>query len=169
VKNGLYVVMGVAGSGKSVIGATLARSLNVAFIEGDDLHSAANVARMASGIPLTDDDRRDWLAALAEQIRQAKNAGVGLVVTCSALRRSYRDVLRGAASDVRFIFLDGPRALIAQRLQNRIGHYMPPSLLDSQFATLEVPMADERVWKFAIASSPEQIVAEILARVANDT
>jgi gluconokinase len=169
VKNGLYVVMGVAGSGKSVIGATLARSLNVAFIEGDDLHSAANVARMASGIPLTDDDRRDWLAALAEQIRQAKNAGVGLVVTCSALRRSYRDVLRGAASDVRFIFLDGPRALIAQRLQNRTGHYMPPSLLDSQFATLEVPMADERVWKFDIASSPEQIVAEILARVANDT
>jgi gluconokinase len=169
VKNGLYVVMGVAGSGKSLIGAALARSLNVAFIEGDDLHSAANVARMASGIPLTDEDRRDWLAALAERIRQAKKAGVGLVVTCSALRRSYRDVLRGAASDVRFIFLDGPRVLIAQRLKNRTGHYMPPSLLDSQFATLEVPMIDERVWKLDIASSPEQIVAEILARVANDT
>jgi gluconokinase len=160
--------MGVAGSGKSLIGAALARALNVAFIEGDDLHSAANVARMASGIPLTDDDRRDWLAALAERIRQAKNAGVGLVVSCSALKRSYRDVLRGAARDVRFIFLDGSRALIAERLENRTGHYMPPSLLDSQFATLEEPMADERFWKLDIAKTPAQIVAEILARVAND-
>lgn len=168
MKNGLYVVMGVAGSGKSVIGATLARSLNVAFIEGDDLHSAANVARMASGIPLTDEDRRDWLAALAEEIRQAKNAGVGLVVTCSALKRSYRDVLRGAASDLQFIFLDGPRALIAERLKHRTGHYMPASLLDSQFATLEEPMADERVWKFDIAKSPAAIVTEILGLVAND-
>jgi gluconokinase len=160
--------MGVAGSGKSLIGAALARALNVAFIEGDDLHSAANVARMASGIPLTDDDRRDWLAALAERIRQAENAGVGLVVSCSALKRSYRDVLRGAARDVRFIFLDGSRALIAERLENRTGHYMPPSLLDSQFATLEEPMADERFWKLDIAKTPAQIVAEILARVAND-
>jgi gluconokinase len=169
VKNDLYVVMGVAGSGKSVIGATLARSLNVAFIEGDDLHSAANVARMGSGIPLTDDDRRDWLAALAERIREAKTAGVGVVVTCSALKNSYRDVLRCAASDVQFIFLDGPRALIAERLKNRTGHYMPLSLLDSQFATLEVPKVDEHVWKFDIAKSPEQIVAGILTRVANDT
>jgi gluconokinase len=168
VKNGLYVVMGVAGSGKSLIGAALARSLNVTFIEGDDLHSATNVARMASGIPLTDDDRADWLAALAARIHQAKDAGVGLVVSCSALKRSYRDVLRGAARDLQFIFLDGPRTLIAQRLKNRKGHYMPPSLLDSQFATLEEPMADEHVWKIDIAKSPEQIVAEIRTRVAND-
>ena len=161
--------MGVAGSGKSVIGAALARSLNVAFVEGDHLHSAANVARMASGIPLTDADRAGWLEALAQRIRQAKNTGIGLVVTCSALKRSYRDVLRGAASDVRFIFLDGPRALIAERLENRTGHYMPPSLLDSQFATLEEPMADERVWKLDIAKSPDEVVSEILARVANDT
>jgi gluconokinase len=166
VKNGIYVVMGVAGSGKSLIGAALARSLNVSFVEGDDLHSAANVARMAAGIPLTDDDRADWLAALAARIHEAKKDGAGLVVTCSALKRTYRDVLRGGAADVRFIFLDGPRALIAQRLKNRTGHYMPPSLLDSQFATLEEPTADEHIWKFDISKSPEQLVSEILERVA---
>jgi gluconokinase len=166
VHNGIYVVMGVSGSGKSVIGATLARSLNVSFVEGDDLHSGANVARMASGIPLTDDDRADWLAALAARIHQAKEADVGLVVTCSALKRSYRDVLRSGAADLRFVFLDGPRALIAERLANRTGHYMPPSLLDSQFATLEEPTTDEQVWKLDISKSPEQLVAEILARAA---
>jgi gluconokinase len=166
VHNGIYVVMGVSGSGKSVIGAALARSLNVSFVEGDDLHSGANVARMASGIPLTDDDRADWLAALAARIHQAKEAGVGLVVTCSALKRSYRNILRGGAPDLRFVFLDGPRALIAERLANRTGHYMPPSLLDSQFATLEEPTTDEQVWKLDISKSPDELVADILARAA---
>src|SRR4051794_15601328 len=107
--------MGVAGSGKSVIGAALARSLDLEFVEGDNFHSAANVESMAAGIPLTDEDRATWLAALAVRIRQAKQAGVGLVVTCSALKKSYRDVLRSAASDMRFIFLKGPRQLLEKR------------------------------------------------------
>ena len=100
---------------------------------------------MASGIPLTDDDRADWLRALANRIREAKDAGTGLVLTCSALKRSYRDVLRAAAPELRFVFLTGLRALIADRLAVRRGHFMPASLLDSQLATLEEPASDEHV------------------------
>jgi gluconokinase len=156
--------MGVSGSGKSLIGAAFARALNVAFVEGDAYHPAENVARMAAGIPLTDDDRAGWLRALAARIREARDAGTGLVVTCSALKRSYRNVLRGDADKVRFIFLKGPRTLIAERLAGRSGHFMPPSLLDSQFATLEEPTPDERVWECDIAQSPEGIVADLVTR-----
>jgi gluconokinase len=166
VKNGIYVVMGVASSGKSVIGAALARSLDVEFVEGDNFHSAANVERMAAGIPLTDDDRANWLAALADRMHTAKQAGVGLVVTCSALKRSYRDVLRSAASDPQFIFLNGPRELLRQRMANRTGHYMPASLLDSQLATLEEPTADENAWVCDIAKSPDQLLAELVTRIS---
>ncbi len=158
--------MGVAGSGKSRIGAAFARSLNLEFVEGDDFHSPANVARMAAGIPLTDADRADWLAALADRIRQAREARTGIVVACSALKRSYRDVLRGEARDVRFIFLNGPRSVIAQRLMNRVGHYMPPSLLDSQLATLEKPTPDERVWICDITKSPAELVADLVERAS---
>jgi gluconokinase len=166
VKNGIYVVMGVAGSGKTLIGAALARALNVEFVEGDDFHPVANVERMASGISLTDDDRAGWLAALARQIRRAKQRGVGLVVACSALRRSYRDVLRGGAGDLQFVFLEGDPGLIAERLLNRTGHYMPPSLLASQLTTLEQPAADEGAWVCDITKSPEELVAELVARAS---
>ena len=166
MKNGIYVVMGVAGSGKSVIGAALARSLDVEFVEGDNFHSTANVERMAAGIPLTDEDRATWLAALSDRIRQAKQTGVGLVVTCSALKRSYRDVLRRAASDIQFIFLRGTRELLEQRIANRTGHYMPASLLDSQLATLEEPAADENVWVCDIAKSPDQLLTELVTRIS---
>jgi gluconokinase len=162
VHNGLYAVMGVAGSGKSLIGAALAHALEIEFVEGDDFHSARNITRMASGIPLTDVDRADWLNALAKRISGARKAGNGLVVACSALKRSYRDILRRDSPELRFIFLNGSRELIATRLAGRGGHFMPPTLLDSQFATLEVPSADERAWVCDIDNSPDSIVANLV-------
>lgn len=159
--------MGVAGSGKSTIGAMFARALHLAFLEGDDLHPAQNVERMAAGIPLTDDDRRPWLLAIAGQLRDAQRAGMGLVVACSALKRSYRDLLRSVgAADVRFVYLTGTRALLAERLANRRGHYMPAALLDSQLATLEEPAADEHAWVCDISQPPEAVVADLVKRAA---
>jgi gluconokinase len=162
----LFVVMGVAGSGKSVIGAALANSLGVDFVDGDDYHSAANIGRMASGTPLTDDDRAAWLGTLGAIIRDAKDSGAGIVVACSALRRRYRDILRTGAPELQFIFLRGAPTLIAKRLADRGGHFMPPSLLDSQLATLEEPTPDESAWVCDIRKSPEEIVAEIVARTS---
>ena len=159
-------MMGVSGSGKSLISAAFARALGVDFVEGDDYHSAANVARMASGIPLTDDDRAEWLRSLAARIRKAKDSGTGLVVSSSALKHSYRDVLRGAADELQFVYLQGSPALLTERLTGRRGHYMPPSLLDSQLATLEEPSADEKVWVCDIMESPEDIVATLIARAS---
>jgi gluconokinase len=166
VHRGLYVVMGVAGSGKSTIGAAFARALDIPFVEGDEFHPADNVARMTAGIPLTDDDRRGWLELLAERLGEAQDAGTGLVVSCSALRRSYRDVLRARAGGVQLILLRGPRALIAARLASRRGHYMPGSLLDSQFATLEEPSADEGAWVCDLRDSPGDLVAALVARAS---
>ena len=162
MSNGLYVVMGVSGSGKSLIGAALARALGVEFVEGDRYHSAENVERMSRGVPLTDDDRAQWLRSLAARIREARDAGAGLVMSCSALKRSYRDILRAEASDVRFVFLKGDRALIGERLATRRGHFMPPSLLDSQLATLEEPSPDEKAWVCDIRKSPQDIVAALV-------
>jgi gluconokinase len=166
VKSGLYVIMGVAGSGKSTVGAAVARALGVDFVEGDEYHPAENVERMARGTPLTDDDRWGWLRALAARIREAKDAGTGLVMTCSALKRSYRDVLRSGADDLQFVFLRGSRALIAERLAGRRGHFMPPSLLDSQLATLEEPTPDEDAWVCDIRQSPHELVTAIVARAS---
>jgi gluconokinase len=164
VKNGLYVVMGVAGSGKSVIGSRFAQALGVEFVEGDDFHSARNIERMAAGIPLTDADRADWLQALAFRLRVSHNAGDGVVIACSALKRSYRDVLRGGAGDARFVFLDGSRELIARRLADRGGHFMRPAMLDSQLEILEPPGADEDAWVCDIRESPQEIVADLVSR-----
>ncbi len=154
--------MGVAGSGKSVIGAALAVALGIEFVEGDQYHSAENVERMSRGIPLTDDDRAVWLRSLAARIRDAKEAGTGLVISCSALKRSYRDILRSEASDLRFVFLKGERALIAERIATRRGHFMPPSLLDSQLDTLEEPSPDEKAWVCDIRNSPQDLVAALV-------
>jgi gluconokinase len=165
VNRAIYVVMGVSGSGKSVVGASLARALGVEFVDGDDYHPAENVKLMAAGIALTDSDRAAWLNALADRMAEARDAGVGLVVACSALKRSYRDILRAAAPDLKLVFLDGPRELIAERLQGRSGHYMPASLLDSQLATLEEPSVDEHAWVTDITQSPRDIVDHLLARV----
>ena len=154
--------MGVAGSGKSLIGAALAYALGIEFVEGDEFHSAENVERMSRGIALTDDDRARWLRSLATRIREAKEAGIGLVISCSALKRSYRDILRAGATDLRFVFLKGDRALIAKRLAGRRGHFMPPSLLDSQFATIEEPSPDENAWVCDIRKSPQELVAALV-------
>jgi len=167
VHTGLYVIMGVAGSGKTTIGARLARALDIAFVEGDELHPAENVRRMAAGIPLTDDDRRPWLLAIAARLREAKRAGAGLVVSCSALKRSYRDLLRaGAQAEVQFVYLKGSPALIAERMAQRRGHFMPPALLQSQFATLEEPAAAEHAWVCEIRQPPDAIVAALVERAA---
>ena len=167
VHTGLYVMMGVCGSGKSLIGAELARALDIEFVEGDDLHPPDNVERMAAGIPLTDAHRHGWLREIATRLREAKRTGVGLVVACSALKRSYRDLLRsGGAVDVRFVYLAGSRALLADRLAQRRGHFMPLTLLDSQLAILEEPSRDERAWVCDIRGTPQAIVADLLTRAA---
>jgi gluconokinase len=159
---GRFVVMGVSGSGKSLIGGLFARALGVEFIEGDDYHSPENVARMSAGLPLTDEQRQAWLAAIAARLDAAR--GAGIVVSCSALKRAYRDVLRGGAADVRFVYLEGTRALLEERLAGRRGHFMPSSLLDSQLATLEPPSPDEQAWVCDIREAPEVIVAGLAAR-----
>ena len=158
--------MGVAGAGKTLIGSRLARTLDITFVEGDDYHPPANVALMSAGIPLTDTDRLPWLTALAARIAAARQANAGLVVASSALKRSYRDLLRTADPDLCFIHLTGRHALIAERLSHRSGHYMPPALLDSQFATLEPPSPEEHAWTFDAADSAAAIVTAVVARLS---
>ena len=163
-----WVVMGVSGCGKSTIGQQLADACAYAFVEGDDFHPTANVDKMSAGQPLDDEDRRDWLRALRDRIRDARDHGLGLVVSCSALKRSYRDLLREADPALRFVHLDGPRALIAERLSARRNHYMPPQLLDSQLATLEPLGGEEHGLRVDIRASPAQLVASILASKGDD-
>jgi carbohydrate kinase (thermoresistant glucokinase family) len=153
------VVMGVSGCGKSTLGRALAQHLGVPFVEGDELHPPHNVALMAAGTPLTDEDRRDWLQALAAQLRNT--AGSGAVLACSALKRSYRDQLRAAAPDLRLVHLHGPEPLLAERLRARSGHYMPPSLLPSQLQTLELPAADEHALILPITDTTEALVRSV--------
>ncbi|HVH08175.1 MAG TPA: gluconokinase [Gemmatimonadales bacterium] len=159
-------VMGVSGAGKTLVGERLARALGVPFLEGDDLHPLHNVERMAQGIPLTDEDRQGWLAVIAARLAEARRTGTGLVVSCSALKRAYRDILRTADTGLRFVHLTGDPALIAERLSHREAHFMPAALLDSQLATLEAPTPEEQAWSFDLADPPDAIVAEIVARLA---
>jgi carbohydrate kinase (thermoresistant glucokinase family) len=154
------VIMGVSGCGKSTVGARLAQRLGVPFLEGDALHPPHNVALMAAGTPLTDTDRADWLDAIAARLT-ALQAHEGLVVSCSALKRSYRDRLRAATPELHFVHLQGDRALLASRMGQRQGHYMPPALLASQLDTLEIPTADEAALSLDIAAPAEELVAQI--------
>ena len=163
------VVMGVSGCGKSSVGRRLARALGLDFIEGDELHPPHNVALMAAGTALTDHDRADWLAEIAARLGAAHTAGRGLVVACSALKRSYRDVLRAPCPGLRFIHLHGTPELLRQRVKARTGHYMPPSLLDSQLATLEPPGTDEDALAFDITRPSNQVAAAVLARLQQTT
>ena len=153
---GTAVVMGVASCGKTSVGELLAEKLNAHFIEGDRLHSAANVAKMSAGNPLTDDDRWPWLAAIGQSLA-GREACVG---SCSALKRAYREAIAKAAQrKVYFIYLIGSRELLQERINARQGHFMPPSLLDSQLRTLEEPAADELALKLDIAE-PVDVLAE---------
>lgn len=158
----VIVVMGVSGSGKTTIAARLAERLGWQFAEADTFHSAANVAKMRGGTPLTDEDRRPWLEAIAAWIDARRAAGEPGVVTCSALKRRYRDVLIGERADVRLVYLKGSYDLIAPRMATRSGHYMPVALLQSQFDALEEPQADENAIVVSSESRPDDIVEEVL-------
>jgi gluconokinase len=155
------VIMGVSGCGKSTVGEGLAKALHLPFLEGDSLHPPRNVALMAAGTPLTDEDRAGWLDTIAARLAALPD-DEGLVVSCSALKRAYRDRLRRAAPDVRFVHLHGTPVLLAQRLQQRQHLYMPPTLLDSQLATLEMPTADEHVIALNIADPVPQLLQQTL-------
>ena len=157
--------MGVSGSGKSSIAAALADRLGWSFEDGDRFHPASNVAKMHAGHPLTDEDRWPWLRAIADEIERVCKASGHVVIACSALKRAYRDVLLRGRDDVRFVFLDGSQALIANRLAQRKGHFMPPGLLDSQFKTLEPPQADERPLTVSIDAPVETIVNNIVVQL----
>lgn len=156
------LVMGVSGAGKSSVGAGLALALGIDFVDGDDLHPPENIAKMTRGQPLTDEDRHPWLDRVAAVLAGGA-CGAGRVVACSALRRQYRDRIRAGVPGVRFVFLDGHAELISRRQAARRGHFMPPGLLSSQFATLERPGADETdVIPVAITTSVGAIVQEAL-------
>jgi len=157
----VLVLMGVSGCGKSTVAALLAGQLGWAFEEGDALHPPANVAKMAAGHPLTDDDRWPWLELVAEWIEHQLDSGESGIVTCSSLKRSYRDLLNRRGSGVVFVYLAGDKATIAARLAVRHGHFMPSSLLDSQFADLEEPAADEPALRVDVGAAPEVIAEEI--------
>lgn len=161
-----YVVMGVSGCGKTSIGMVFAQSIGASFIDGDDLHPPKNVAKMARGDALDDNDRRPWLADVARKLRTAEGQ---VVIGCSALKRRYRDWIReGAAAPVTFLYLSGSRDLIARRMAERKDHFMPLSLLDSQFAALEPPGADEDAVTVDIGQAPDCIVAALLAATKKD-
>jgi len=159
----VLVVMGVSGSGKTTVAEPLAEKLGWTFQEGDALHPAANIAKMKAGIPLDDADRAPWLAAIGTWMDGQIAQGMGGVVTCSALKRAYRDLLRAGRPLVRFVYLEGSEGLIAHRLAARSGHFMPPSLLASQFAALEPPAQEEH----AIVVNIDQPVAAQVDRIFN--
>ncbi|SDG43657.1 MULTISPECIES: gluconokinase [unclassified Duganella] len=164
MQNTRWVVMGVSGCGKSTVGQALALANGVPFIEGDQYHPEANVAKMSAGLPLNDGDRAGWLEALQTQISAARHRGEGLVVSCSALKRRYRDLLRQGDPALRFVHLNGAQALIAARMQSRVGHYMPTSLLDSQFRDLEPLQPDETGITLDIDLPPADLLKEIQGR-----
>ena len=156
------VLMGVSGSGKSTIADRLAARLDWRFEDGDGFHPPGNVAKMSAGQPLTDDDRRPWLQAIADEIDRVSRQGERLVVACSALKRSYRDILSHGRKDIRFVFLNGSYELIAGRLAARKGHFMHPGLLASQFKTLEPPDTSEHPVTVSIDAPVETIVDDII-------
>jgi gluconokinase len=160
--------MGVSGSGKSTISDALAKELGWRYEDGDKFHPASNVAKMRAGHPLTDEDRRPWLQAIADEIDRSCKRGERVVIACSALKRAYRDILVHRRNDVRIVFLDGTEALIAGRLATRKGHFMPPGLLSSQFKTLEPPAVEERPLTVSIDATVEAIVDDIIRQLTLD-
>lgn len=160
------VIMGVTGSGKTTIGSLLANRTGWEYEDADWFHPPENIAKMKQGQPLTDDDRWPWLHAIARWIKSNHTDNRHGIVACSGLKRAYREILVGDLGDaVRFIYLEGSRALIGERLSMRHNHFMPPSLLDSQFETLEVPEVDENVITISVDAHPRDIVVQILERL----
>jgi gluconokinase/shikimate kinase len=162
----VLVIMGVSGSGKSTGAGLVAGRLGWDLAEGDDLHPASNVAKMQAGEPLTDEDRWPWLETIADWIRAHADAGTPGVVTCSALKKRYRDVLRG--ENVVFVFLQGSKDRISDRLASRHGHFMPPALLESQFDALEAPTEDENHIALCVSATPSEEAQEIIDRLHLD-
>ncbi|NIF44564.1 gluconokinase [Burkholderia sp. Tr-862] len=160
----ILIAMGVSGAGKSRIGEMLAERLSCSYTDGDTFHSAANKEKMHHGIPLTDDDRWPWLRTIRAAIEEKQRAGETAVFTCSSLKRSYRDVLRGTDTDVRFVYLKGSFEVLQERLKSRTGHFFDPSLLKSQLDTLEEPGPDEAI-EVSIELTPEQIVNEVMVKI----
>ncbi|MFK0689273.1 gluconokinase [Mesorhizobium sp. IMUNJ 23033] len=159
----LIVVMGVSGCGKTSVGIDIAARLGFSFVEGDTLHPRGNVEKMSLGIPLSDDDRWPWLDLVGAALRLAHEEGSGLVVSCSALKKSYRDRLRHAAGGpVFFVFLQGSRSVLQARMADRRGHFFPPALLDSQLAALENPAGEELVVTVDIDAPVDRIVDRAL-------
>ena len=156
------VVMGVSGSGKSTVAAAIAARVGAVFLDADDFHPAANVAKMAAGMPLTDEDRRPWLVAVGAEVARRAPSGEEVVLACSALRRSYRDLLREGVADLFFAQLDGSPELLAARIGGRVDHFMPSSLLASQLATLEPLTRGESGAVIDVSGSPREIVDAVM-------
>ncbi|MGV9667639.1 gluconokinase [Nocardia niigatensis] len=166
----IVVLMGVSGSGKSTVAGMLVSSLGWDLLEGDDLHPPANIAKMAAGHALTDADRESWLAAIAAWMSEEYTAGRSAIVTCSALKRSYRDVLRRSLAGrpgavLTFLHLTGSREELQRRLTARMDHFMPPDLLDSQLGTLEPPGPDEHIVSIEIGPPPHEVAGAALAAI----
>jgi gluconokinase len=162
----VILVMGVTSSGKSTVGEKLATTLGWAFRDADSFHPPQNVAKMSSGQPLNDEDRKPWLAAIAAFIDASIRDNHPAIVTCSALKRSYRTIIIGQRAHVRLVHLVGDKALIGARMAQRRNHFMPTSLLDSQFATLEPPQADEHPLNVPVDADPDTLVATILTQLS---
>jgi gluconokinase len=161
----IVVVMGVSGSGKTVVGSALARALGGRFVEGDRFHPPENISRMSAGMPLRDEDRWGWLDAIAIEINLAERHGETLVVACSALKRIYRDRLRLASRRLQFVYLEIGRDAAAARVAARRGHFMPASLIDSQFADLEPPTPEEGAIKLTATGNPAQLAASAASAI----
>lgn len=158
------VVMGVAGAGKSTVGLAVAKALRATYFDGDDLHPRANIQKMSEGIPLSDEDREPWLGRVGETLAKANEP---TLVGCSALKRRYRDLIRELAGEgILFLFLSGSREIIKDRMAHRLGHYMPPSLLDSQFRDLETPEIDENAIIVDVDQPLDHLVDEIVAKLS---
>jgi carbohydrate kinase (thermoresistant glucokinase family) len=168
VRPAVVLLMGVSGSGKTTTGKRLATALGWPFRDADEFHPPANIAKMAAGQPLDDADRGPWLAAIGAWIDDQRRSGQNGIVSCSALKRGYRETLAGGRPDVAVVYLKGSKALIGDRLSRRRGHFMPPALLDSQFAALEEPDPSEGVLFVSMRLSPKRVVERIVAGLGLD-